>query len=60
MLIFGAETWVVNPHMGKVLGGLQDQVARRLIWRLPHWRLDGIWEYILAEATGEEAVFELT
>ena len=51
---------MINPHMGKDLGGLQDQVARRLIWRLPHWRLDGIWEYILAEATGEEAVFELT
>ena len=30
VLLFGAETWVVTPHMGRVLGGFQDQVARWL------------------------------
>ena len=27
VLIFSAETWVVTPHMVRVLGGFQDQVA---------------------------------
>ena len=30
VLIFGAETWVFTPCMGRVLGGFQDQVATRL------------------------------
>ena len=30
VLIFYAETWVVNPRMGRVQGGFQDQVARQL------------------------------
>ena len=57
-MLFGAETWLVNPHMGRVLGGLPDQLARCLIGRLPHQRLDGRWEYTLAEAAREEAGFE--
>ena len=28
VLLFGAETWVVTTHMGRVLEGFQDQVAR--------------------------------
>ena len=27
VLIFGAETWVVTPCMGRIVGGLQDQLA---------------------------------
>ena len=30
VLLFYAETWVVTPRMGRVLGGFQDQVARQL------------------------------
>ena len=30
VLLFCAETWVVNPRMGRVLGSFQDQVARQL------------------------------
>ena len=30
VLFFGAENWVVTPHIGKALGGFQTQVARRL------------------------------
>ena len=40
VLIFCAETWVVNPRMGEVLGGFQDQVARRMMGRLSWQRLD--------------------
>ena len=28
VLLFGAETWVVTPRMGLLLGGFQDQVAQ--------------------------------
>ena len=37
MLIFGAETWVVTPRIGKALGVFQAQVERRLTGWLP-WR----------------------
>ena len=30
VLLFCAETWVVTPRMGRVLGGFQDQVERQL------------------------------
>ena len=30
VLFFGAETWVVTPHMGTALAGFQAQVAIRL------------------------------
>ena len=28
VLILGAETWVVTPHMGQVLGGFQHKLGR--------------------------------
>ena len=40
MLIFVSETWVFTPGMGRVLGGLQDQVARRLTGRIPRQKND--------------------
>ena len=42
VLIFGAETWVVTPYMGRFLGGFQDQVLRRLTVRLPRSKTDGV------------------
>ena len=44
--------------MGRVLGGFQDQVARQLIDHITRQRLDGKWQYTLAEAAREEAGFE--
>ena len=29
VLIFGSDTWVVTPHIGRVLGRLHDWVERR-------------------------------
>ena len=53
-LLFGAETWVLNPGMGQVLGGIHDQVA----WQLAGWflrrRKDRKWEYTSAEAARVE------
>ena len=44
--------------MGQVLGGFQYQVVQQLPGRLPQWRLDGKWEYTLAEVARAEAGFE--
>ena len=41
VLLFGSETWVVTPRMGRVLGGFQDQVAQRLTGRLAQQKLKG-------------------
>ena len=59
VLLFGADTWVVTPHMGWVLGGFQYQVARRLRGRLPLRRLEGRWGYTLAEVTRDNEGFDL-
>ena len=42
VLIFGEETWVVTPCMGRVLGGFQYHVSRRLMRKLKRRRSDGI------------------
>ena len=41
VLLFGSETWVVTPGMVRVLGGFQDQVARRMMARPPQLKTDG-------------------
>ena len=53
MLIFGAETWVVTPRMGQVLGGFQYQVAQWLTGRLPWRHNDEKWKYTSAVAARE-------
>ena len=49
---------MATPHMGRVLGGFQDQLARRLTGRLPRRQADWKWEYTSAEASRAEAGFE--
>ena len=58
VLIFLSETWVVTPHMGRDLGGFQDQVERWLTGRIPRQKTDGEWRYTLVEAAKEEAGFQ--
>ena len=58
VLIFGAETCMVTPRMGRVLGVFQYQVAQQLTGRLPWRRHDGKLEYTSAIAAIEEANFE--
>ena len=41
VLLFGADTWLVAPRMGRVLEGFQDQVARQLTGNIPKRSLDG-------------------
>ena len=55
VLIFGAETWVVTPRMGKALGGFQTQVTRRLAGQLLQRTTVDTWEYTSAAAAREAA-----
>ena len=48
VLLFGLDTWVVTPCMGRDLGGVQDQVVIRLMGRLPRQKPDSKWEYTSA------------
>ena len=50
VLLFVAETWVINIRMGRVLRSLHDQVARQLAGQLKWRRSDGRWIYTLKEA----------
>ena len=43
VLIFGEETWVVTPCMGRVLGGFQYQAEKQLTGQLPWRREDSKW-----------------
>ena len=43
VLIFGEETWVVTPCMGRVMGGFQYQVEKQLTGQLPWRREYGKW-----------------
>ena len=58
VLIFGAETWVITPCMGRVLGGSQEQVARLLTGRLLRRWHDKKRYYTSAAAAREEAGLE--
>ena len=54
VLLHGLETWVMTPHIGRVLGGFHHRVACRLTrWQHCIGR-DGKWVYILLEEAMEE------
>ena len=59
MFLFDADTFVVNPHTGRYLRGFQDQLARRMIGRLPWKSLNGRWENTFVEAERTEVGFEM-
>ena len=44
IIIFWAETWVMTPCMGRVLGGFQHMVAQRITGGYPWRLLEGSWE----------------
>ena len=43
VLLFGAETWVLDPRMERALDNFQHRVARRITGRHPRIWGDGIW-----------------
>ena len=60
VLLFGLETWVVTPLMGRALGGFQDQVERRLTGRIPWKKTDRKWEYTSTATARDEAGLQTT
>ena len=42
ILLFGLETWVVTPRIGRTLGGFHDRVVCRLTDKHPKRRTDGM------------------
>ena len=57
VLLFGAETWVVRPHMGTALGEFHTQLEIRLTRQIPQRKMDGTWKYNGAAAAREAAGF---
>ena len=58
LLLFGSDTWVMTPHMGRALVRFQHKVTRRITWRHPNRWEDGGWEYPPLVAEMKEAGFE--
>ena len=57
VLLFGADTWVINLRMEKALYSFQSRVARRITGRQPRQRKHGSWVYpTLAGARKEEGM----
>ena len=60
VLLFGSETWVMTPRMGRTLGGFQHRVDRQISGRQPQLLQDGSWEYPpLEEAMWEAGLQEV-
>ena len=58
VLIFGSETWVLTPRMGRALGIFQQRVTRRIMGRHTKRKDEGGWEYTRLLAVIEEGRFE--
>ena len=43
--IYGSETWVLTPHMQRVLGGFRHRMACRITGRQPRNGQDRFWVY---------------
>ena len=54
-MMYGSETWVMTPRIGRVLGGLHHRVAHRLMGRQPRQGRNGIWVYPTMEVAMAEA-----
>ena len=44
VLILGSESWVVNPNIMRLLGGLHNWVAQCTYGRMP-WLQNSLWDY---------------
>ena len=58
MLLFWAETWVLNPCMEQSMCRFQHRVEQRLTRKQPRRRGDGSWNYPPLEAATAEAGLE--
>ena len=58
VLLFGSETWILNPRMELYLGSFQHRVGRQIKRKQPRRRGEGGWDYPPLASGMEEAVFE--
>ena len=60
VMLYGSEIWVMNPQIGRVLGGLHHRVAHRMTGRKHRQGRDGVWIYPPPEdAMAEEGLQEV-
>ena len=45
VFLFGLDTWVVKPFIGRIIGGFYHRFSRRLTGRHPRRKTYGIWYY---------------
>ena len=50
VLLFGSETWVLNPRLNKSLAGFHHWAERRMAGMGPKSKRDGTWLYPLIGA----------
>ena len=58
VLLFGAETWVLNPRIERVLDSFMHGAARRIMGRHPRRGWDGKWYSPSLVGAMKEAVFK--
>ena len=58
VMLYGLETWVVTPHIGRVLDGFHHRVARRLMVRQHRRGRYSLWVYPSIEDVLVEAVLQ--
>ena len=60
MLLFGAETWVLNPQIERALDSFMHGAVRRITGRQPRRGWDGKWYYPSLAGAMKEAGFTET
>ena len=60
ILLFGSETWFVNPFIGRMLGIFHHRMARRIMGKQPRRGVYSSWRcHPLSEATAEKGIYEV-
>ena len=58
VMLYGSETWVMTPHIGRVLGVFHHSVAHSLTGREPWQGRDSVWTYPPLEFSMPETVMQ--
>ena len=60
VLLYGSETWVVSPRIGRILVSFHHRVASRLTVHRPRKGRYGMWVYpTLAEVMAKSVLYEV-
>ena len=55
VLLYGSETWIMSPRIGRAMKGFHHQVVRIMTGRIPHRNLGGTWTHPSLEEAFPEA-----